>query len=267
MFDDFSSRLRQIIDNGSYTQEQAASLIGISKFSFQNYLNGRVPQAEILYKIARLYNVTMEWLLTGNETNKFDQPLIFCDKEMLDIMNSVKKEELEILVNFLKWNRTNKTELYNQEISSEISEPPISAIREDEIEYIPYISNAAAGKPIEIIEYKRGAVPVDKRHARYNAFIIMADGDSMVDAGIDNGDFVIVRPQPMVENGEIALVNVDGEEGTIKRFYRKNGMCELHSANPKYKPILYELSKVSVKGKIVDVIKKDIAVNTMKHSE
>ena len=70
-FIDFSKRLKYIIDHSPYDQKEVANIIGISEHSFTKYLNGRIPQAEILYKIASFYGTTMEWLLTGIE-NRID---------------------------------------------------------------------------------------------------------------------------------------------------------------------------------------------------
>lgn len=155
----------------------------------------------------------------------------------------------------------------NPDEFNHLDEPPIAAVKEEEIVYAPFVGKAAAGKPIEIMELHRGFVPISKRFERFNSFLVMADGDSMLDAGIGDGDLVVIKPQPEVENGEIALVNIGGEV-TIKYFYKKNNHYELRSANPKYDPMIYKQdAKVSILGKVVDIIKKEVVENSLKSFE
>jgi SOS-response transcriptional repressor LexA len=118
----------------------------------------------------------------------------------------------------------------------------------------------AAGRPIEICDWRRGSIRVDEKHAKYNSFLIHVQGDSMTGAGIEDGDYVVIRPQPTVENGEIALIGIDSES-TIKYFYKHNDGVELRSANPAYEPYFYNSSEeIRILGKVVDVIPKEKAV-------
>lgn len=122
------------------------------------------------------------------------------------------------------------------------------------------LGEAAAGQPIMIHEGKHGTVQADEKHAHNNAFLVHVQGDSMTGAGINDGDYVVIRPQPVVENGEIALVGVN-LESTIKYFYKHPGGIELRSANPAYEPYSYTSDdEVIVYGKVVDVIPKEKAV-------
>lgn len=135
----------------------------------------------------------------------------------------------------------------------------IYRIEETEVVYLPILGDAAAGKPIEIIQLPQGQVPVDAKYGRYNSFLVRAKGDSMVEAGINDGDLVVVKPQPIVENAEIAVINIDGES-TIKYFHMINGHYELRPANSKYETMIYEAgSNISVIGKVVDIIRKEDA--------
>ena len=86
-------------------------------------------------------------------------------------------------------------------------------------------------------------------------FVVVADGDSMVDAGIDEGDYIIVKSQPVAETGQIIVALIDGET-TLKRFYRdeKNKKIILHPENEKYNDIVYDY--LEIQGIAVHVIKK-----------
>jgi len=86
-------------------------------------------------------------------------------------------------------------------------------------------------------------------------FVVIAEGDSMVDAGIDDGDYVIVKSQPVAEDGQIVVAFIDGET-TLKRFFRdeKNKKIILHPENENYEDIAYDY--LEIQGIAVHVIKK-----------
>lgn len=97
---------------------------------------------------------------------------------------------------------------------------------------LPVAGRAAAGSPIEMIETTDEAISINGDvHALPGDFIVIAVGDSMIDVGISDGAYCIIRPQPQVENGGIALVAVDNGS-TIKRFYRDADGYRLVPCNP-----------------------------------
>lgn len=119
---------------------------------------------------------------------------------------------------------------------------------------IPVVGRAAAGLPIEMIEEKGENISIDNSHIQYGDFAVVADGDSMVDAGIHNGDRIIVRPQPAVENGEIALIAID-DGSTIKRFYLTDDGYKLIPANKEYKEQFYPReANIRILGKVIKSI-------------
>ncbi|HBK27345.1 MAG TPA: repressor LexA [Dialister sp.] len=99
---------------------------------------------------------------------------------------------------------------------------------------IPVIGTIAAGKPIIADEHIETYVPCDiDIHADFG---LIVHGDSMIDAGIYDGDIVFIKEQPVVEEGQIAAVRID-DDATLKRFYKTEDGCMLISANPKYAPM------------------------------
>lgn len=99
---------------------------------------------------------------------------------------------------------------------------------------IPVIGTIAAGKPIIADEHIETYVPCDiDIHADFG---LIVHGDSMIDAGIYDGDIVFIKEQPVVEEGQIAAVRID-DDATLKRFYKTDDGCMLISANPKYAPM------------------------------
>lgn len=104
---------------------------------------------------------------------------------------------------------------------------------------IPVIGTIAAGKPILADEHIETYVPCDiDIHADFGLII---HGDSMIDAGINDGDVVFIKKQPVVEDGQIAAVRID-DDATLKRFYKSPDGCTLISANPKYAPMVFNSS-------------------------
>lgn len=116
---------------------------------------------------------------------------------------------------------------------------------------VPLIGDIAAGEPILAYDDCRTYVEVDGN--LQVDFCLKVQGDSMVDARINDGDIVFVRRQPIVDNGEIAVVLIDGE-ATLKRFYRGNGGVILKPENAKYQPRYYtegDFRDVRILGKAV----------------
>lgn len=103
------------------------------------------------------------------------------------------------------------------------------------IQRLPLLGNIAAGKPIFANEEHEMMVETEIRAD----FCLKVVGDSMIGAGIMDGDVVMIRKQPMVQNGEIAAVLID-DEATLKRFYKTDSLVTLISENPAYPPIVYK---------------------------
>ena len=114
---------------------------------------------------------------------------------------------------------------------------------------IPLVGTIACGTPILAQENIEGYVDLPK-HIKAD-FALTCEGDSMIEAGIKDGDVVYIRTQPEVQNGQIAAVLVDGELATLKRFYFDNGIVTLMAANQAYPPIIRsgsDLEQVKVLG-------------------
>jgi repressor LexA len=122
---------------------------------------------------------------------------------------------------------------------------------------VPIVGKVAAGMPLLATENILGFYPVPARlSGSARTFLLNVSGDSMVDAAILDGDLVLVRQQPFVEQGEIAVVMVD-DEATVKRFYMRNGRIELTPENPSFEVMSFgpEDSSVRVLGKVIAVFR------------
>lgn len=120
---------------------------------------------------------------------------------------------------------------------------------------IPLIGKIAAGTPIFAEQNIEDYFTID---SRINAdFCLRIQGDSMIDAGINNNDIVFIRQQPTLEIGEIGAIQI-GEEATLKRFYKTNDSIILQPANSDYLPQVYTSdSDVKILGKLVATLHID----------
>ena len=120
--------------------------------------------------------------------------------------------------------------------------------------YVPVVGRIAAGGPILAEERVEEVFPLPKTLVGDGTlFLLQVKGDSMLDAAICDGDYVVVRQQPTAENGEIVAAMIDGE-ATVKTLQRKNGKVWLLPSNPAYAPI--DGSEATVLGKVTTVLRR-----------
>ncbi len=121
---------------------------------------------------------------------------------------------------------------------------------------IPLLGRIAAGTPILAAEQVESVMPLPTELVGEGpVFLLEVKGDSMIDAGIHEGDLVAVHSQPDALDGEIVAALIDGEEATIKRLRRKNGKVILESENPAYEPMVFA-DGVELIGKVVSVLRR-----------
>ncbi len=115
----------------------------------------------------------------------------------------------------------------------------------------------AAGVPIEAIAHvsHHVAVPGSMLSGRGQHYALEVRGDSMIEAGINDGDIVVIREQSAAENGDIIVALVEDQEATLKYFRRRGGMIALEAANPAYETRVYPENQVKVQGRLVGLIR------------
>ena len=125
------------------------------------------------------------------------------------------------------------------------------------VRMVPLIGRVRAGKPLLAEENIETTLALDKHFARWNnVFLLRVVGESMVEAHIKDGDLALVKTQPTVDNGEIAVILID-DEATIKRFFKYDNTNHLEPANPRMKPIIINPgdSEVTIVGKVVGILR------------
>ena len=121
---------------------------------------------------------------------------------------------------------------------------------------IPLIGTVTAGQPIFAYENYEDyyTFPAGEFKGGEDLFMLRVSGTSMIDAGICDGDKIVVRRTPTAENGEIVVALVD-DSATVKRFYRTNGQIVLHPENEALSDMIYEDGEVSILGKVVGLMR------------
>jgi repressor LexA len=148
------------------------------------------------------------------------------------------------------------------EAEEEEAVPPAAGafdIPSQEAAYVPLVGRIAAGGPILAEQRVEDVFPLPKQLVGEGEhFLLKVSGDSMINAAITDGDWVVVRAQPEAENGEIVAAMVEGEgpegEATVKTFKKSDGHVWLMPHNPVYAPILGD--DASILGKVVAVLRR-----------
>jgi repressor LexA len=121
---------------------------------------------------------------------------------------------------------------------------------------VPILGRVTAGAPILAVENRDGQLHIDPSLVKSaDTFALRIEGDSMVDAGILDGDYVLVRPQPGADNGDIVVALLE-DDVTVKRFYRDPDGFRLQPENPRMAPI--RVSEVHICGKVTGLVRPTV---------
>ena len=122
---------------------------------------------------------------------------------------------------------------------------------------VPVMGRIAAGVPIDAIQHQTHSISVPPDMIMGGEhYALEVKGDSMIEAGIFDGDTVIIRNADTASPGEIVVALVDEEEATLKRFRRKGASIALEAANPAYETRIFGPDRVKVQGKLVGLIRR-----------
>jgi repressor LexA len=114
----------------------------------------------------------------------------------------------------------------------------------------------AAGRPIEAIEDVESLDLEAVFASRHETFVLRVDGDSMVDDGIREGDYVLVERREDASNGEIVVALLPDGEATLKRLYREGKRIRLQPANERYEPIFLDPTELQIQGVVIGVVRR-----------
>ena len=122
---------------------------------------------------------------------------------------------------------------------------------------IPVMGRIAAGTPISAIQQRSHTIPMPPEFLSGGEhFALEIRGDSMIEAGIFDGDTVIVKKQDTAETGDIVVALIDDEEATLKRLRKRGASIALEAANPAYETRIFGPDRVRIQGKLVSLLRK-----------
>lgn len=132
-----------------------------------------------------------------------------------------------------------------------------AAIRVGRAAHVPLLGDVAAGTGVLAEQNVQEVLPLPEDFTGPGeVFMLQVRGDSMIDAGILDGDYVVVHRQPEAENGEIVIAGIPGEEATVKTFKRRRNKIVLIPANPRLTEMEFRPEEIAIYGKVVSVLRR-----------
>jgi repressor LexA len=133
-----------------------------------------------------------------------------------------------------------------------------AAIERRPVRHVPLVGDVAAGTDVLAQENVEELFPLpeDFTGTGGDLFMLRVRGDSMIDVGIMDGDFVVARSQDTADNGDIVIAGIPGEEATVKTFQRKGHTVTLLPANDRLSPMVFTSDEVQVFGRVVTVMRR-----------
>lgn len=138
-----------------------------------------------------------------------------------------------------------------------VKAPAPAAVDHTRTVAIPVMGRIAAGTPISAIQHRSHTVEISPDFLSHGEhYALEVRGDSMIEAGIFDGDLVVVRKQETADSGDIVVALVDEEEATLKRLRKRGGSIALEAANPNYETRIFGPDRVRVQGKLVSLVRR-----------
>ena len=132
-----------------------------------------------------------------------------------------------------------------------------AAVESRPVRHVPLVGEVAAGSDVLAQENVEELMPLPEDFTGTGTlFMLKVRGDSMIDDGILDGDYVVVRSQPEAQRNDVVVAGIPGEEATVKRWSRKGSKVVLVPANPRLEPMEFDPADVKVYGKVVTVLRR-----------
>jgi repressor LexA len=132
-----------------------------------------------------------------------------------------------------------------------------TALERRPVRHVPLVGDVAAGTGVLAAENIEESIPMPEDFTGAGQlFMLRVRGESMLEAGILDGDYVVVRQQPTAEPGEIVVAGIPGEEATVKTFLRRRAKIVLRPENPAMDELVFEPDDVTIYGKVVSLLRR-----------
>lgn len=277
----FYDKLKELRSEKSLKQSDISEMLNITPEAYTQYEKGkRKPNLENLRKLALIFNVSSDYLLELCEYRNIEEYLSAADdyfsNEERRFINLYRQlpENLRIEIKGIAEGmlRASGSAMYHP---GRFDNGRITQCEKASgyipVFYLPMLKEikqtadrangtgegkTSAGPPAELNECDAGCLLVVDRYTEFNAYAVRVKGDSLKNANIENGDFLIIKPQPIVNDGDMALIDIDGL-AAVRFFYTKNDRVELRPANPEYSSLVYGKDRnIRIIGKVIDKIKR-----------
>jgi repressor LexA len=127
---------------------------------------------------------------------------------------------------------------------------------EQHIRHIPFVGDIAAGTDVLATESTHEMMSIPEQFAgRGDSFVLQVRGDSMIDAGILSGDFIVVQRERTANSGEIVVAGIPGDEATVKRFFAQGSRIILQPENSSMQPMDFDSHDVVIYGRVISVLR------------
>jgi repressor LexA len=267
-----SSRIVRTVDNKSFGRRlreafgnrknvEIARELGVSESGVKNYLEGRIPSAEMLVTISNLTNRSVDWLVTGEGPEFLNGQAGLEEGEFALYLGAKEHEIIQKLAGQSK--RTFEDEVRELVLENLINR----GLVKDRIEtsniiffgdHVPKLvtmmlqGEIAAGEPLLMFPSpEQIRVPQDfDRHGKH-MFVLRVRGDSMIDEGIREGDYIVCEAQQTAIRGQMVVAVIDGEKATVKKYYPERGRIRLQPANDLHEPIYVSDDRLEIQGVVV----------------
>lgn len=269
---DIGSEIRVLRIRAGLTQKELAKEVGLSAQSIMRYENGeRVPTLETLSKLEEYFDVHFGYHHDSDRhiSSVLIAPMVGKGSTMWGKGKAALKHKKDIIKGWIDgldkegFNRLTQllsvAGMFNfNNISNSNSEFASVSSLNDEAQpklLIPVMGRSAAGLPMEMIEVPETPIAINGEACiQAGDFAVIAVGDSMVEAGIHDGDKCVIRPQEWVENGQIALVAVE-DGSTIKKFFKDDDGFRLVPCNHAHPIQHYSCdAPIRVLGRFISVV-------------
>jgi repressor LexA len=132
-----------------------------------------------------------------------------------------------------------------------------AAVERRPARHVPLIGDVAAGTGVLAVENVEETLPIPEDFTvDGELFMLRVRGESMIDAGILDGDYVVVKSQPTAESGDTVVAGIPGDEGTVKTFLTRRGKVVLRPENPALEEMVFEPGEVTIYGKVVSLLRR-----------
>jgi repressor LexA len=132
-----------------------------------------------------------------------------------------------------------------------------AAVERRPARFVPLVGDVAAGTGVLAVENVEESLPIPEDFTvDGDLFMLRVRGDSMIDAGILDGDFVVVHQQPTAETGDTVVAGIPGDEGTVKTFLRRRNKIVLRPENPALEEMVFDPAEVTIYGKVISLLRR-----------